>query len=100
MSRKVIQLTPEDIDRVRTQLGVLGITYDEFVRFAIRQSLDELEGYARDMQAQRAFYAQLNAQSRVAAERRAAYHRETMRRQVTVAELVDEGWDPESHAHA
>lgn len=88
--RKVIQLTPEDIARIRTQLAVLGITYDEFVRFSIRQALDELEGYERDIQAQRAFYAQLNAQSKVAAERRAAFHRETMRRQVTVAELWEE----------
>jgi hypothetical protein len=34
--------------RLRDACQALGITFAEFIRFAVMQALDELEGYARE----------------------------------------------------
>ena len=66
-----ILLDVETRRRLGLACQVLGCTLEEFIGFAVREALDELDGYARDEAVRRAYYESVNRQTpKAAAERR------------------------------
>ena len=56
MASRDIQLTPQDMARLTGVVAALRCSYGEFVGWAVRQALDEMEGYAADAKLIREFY--------------------------------------------
>lgn len=57
--RRDLQFDLEIMKRLRIVCRVLGTTYQEFIEFAVRQALDEMEALAEEQQAIEDFYRQL-----------------------------------------
>lgn len=71
MSSRDLQFDPADMKRLNLAAQQLATTPAEIIVFATRQALDELEGYARDADALRAYYEGVGP-ARQAAESAAA----------------------------
>jgi hypothetical protein len=48
-----VQFQPAEMARIRVACQALGISYGEFMHFAVMQAVTELEGYAREEAAAR-----------------------------------------------
>ena len=59
-SPRRIELSPDEHRRLVVACQALGTTFQEFVSFATRTALDEIEGYGRDIAERRAFFDRLN----------------------------------------
>ena len=57
-TNRELKFTPAEMTRLRETCRSLGTSYSEFVKFATLQALDEVDGYARDAEALRAYYEQ------------------------------------------
>ena len=57
-TNRELKFTPAEMTRLRAVCAALGTSYIELLHFAAMQAVDELEGYASDAEALRAYYEQ------------------------------------------